>query len=47
VIGESLDLLLGDERALDARRPRLARGTEEHVALAQQRLGSVLVEDHA
>ena len=47
VLGEPLDLLLGDERALDARRARLAGRAEQHVALPEQRLGAVLVEDHA
>jgi hypothetical protein len=43
---EAGDLLLGHERALQALKPRGAHRAEEHVTLAQQRLGSPLVEDH-
>ena len=44
---ERLDLRLVDVGALDALQPRGADRREEHVALAEQRLGAVLVEDHA
>jgi hypothetical protein len=46
-VGDRRDLRLVDVRALDALELRRADGREEHVALAQQRLGAVLVEDHA
>ena len=41
------DLVLGDERALDALEARGAERLVEHVALAEQALGAVRVEDHA
>ena len=47
VLGDLGDLLLGHEGALDALQLRGAGGAEEHVALAEQRLGAALVEDHA
>src|SRR5437763_8639102 len=47
VVGEPLDLLLGHEGALDAGRTRLRGRPEQHVALPEQRLRAVLVEDHA
>ena len=46
-LGELEDLRLVDVGALDALQPRRADGREEHVALPEQRLGAVLVEDHA
>ena len=44
---QRLDLRLVDVGALDALQPRRADRREEHVALAEQRLGAVAVEDHA
>ena len=41
------DLWLVDVRALNALQARGADRAEQHVALPQQRLGAVLVEDHA
>ncbi len=46
-VGELLDLGLVDVGALDALQARRADRREQHVALAEQRLGAVLVEDHA
>ena len=41
------DLSVDVERALDALQLVRADGREQHVALAEQRLGPVLIEDHA
>ena len=47
VVREAGDLVLGEEGALDALELRGADRPEEHVALAEERLGAALVEDHA
>ena len=47
LLDDQRDLLLADVRALDALQPRRAERLEEHVALAEQRLRAVAVEDHA
>src|SRR6266571_480466 len=44
---QPLGLLGGDERALDANRLALARRPEQHVAVAEQPLRSVVVQDRA
>src|SRR6266516_2658549 len=47
LLDDQRDLLLGHERALEPLQARGAERLEEHVALAQQALRAVLVEDHA
>ena len=47
LLGQLGDLRLVDVGALDALQARAADGAEQHVALPEQRLGAVLVEDHA
>ena len=47
LLDDEADLVLADERALDALQLRRADRREEHVAHAEQRLGAVLVEDGA
>ena len=42
-----VDLVVGDERAVQALHARRARRQEEHVALAEQALGADRVEDRA
>ena len=41
-----LDLVIGDKHALQANRGRRIRRLEEHIAAAEQSLGSGLIEDH-
>ena len=47
LLDDERDLLLADVRALDALEPRRAERLEQHVPLAQERLGAGLVEDDA
>src|SRR5438552_2328797 len=47
LLDDERDLLLGHVRALDALQPRGAERLEQHVALAEERLRAVRVEDDA
>src|SRR5690349_9863998 len=47
LLDDQRDLLLGHERTLEPLQARGAERLEEHVALAEQALGTGLVENHA